>query len=74
MKWSFSDKKQENRMDVKCNGSGGGGSEGEEGYIFQSPLDANGVNTRKRIKLQGKVGCLLAFFCFFIEILMFFLK
>ncbi|ONK57898.1 uncharacterized protein A4U43_C09F5390 [Asparagus officinalis] len=39
-------------MNVKCTGGGGGGSEREDGYIFQSPSNANGISSRKRIKLQ----------------------
>ncbi|ONK71416.1 uncharacterized protein A4U43_C04F8330 [Asparagus officinalis] len=43
-------------MNVKCKGGGGGGSEGEDGYIFQSPSNANGISSRKRIKLQKVSG------------------
>ncbi|KAJ6843806.1 uncharacterized protein M6B38_117040 [Iris pallida] len=36
--------------------SSGGGSEGEEGYIFRAPLDTNDHSSRKRVKLQGKAS------------------
>lgn len=54
-------------MNVKCKGGGGGGSEGEDGYIFQSPSNANGISSRKRIKLQ-KVRKFLSFILFMIRV------
>lgn len=61
LKWSSCDKKEERRMDGKCSGGCGGGSEEEEGYILHSPLNTSGISSRKRIKLHGKVGLLLTF-------------
>ena len=56
LKWSSS----EDRMDSKYNGGGAGGFEGEEGYFLRSPLNANGISSRKRNMLQErKVGFLL---------------
>lgn len=36
--------------------SSGGGSEGEEGYIFRAPLNTDDHSSRKRVRIQGKAS------------------